>query len=45
MPGHKEMKMKVKKAVGSKGSRTINEVVKKGVNTGRKMIKKKSNER
>ena len=41
MPGHKEMKMKVKKAVGAKGSRAINQVVKKGVNTGRKMIKKK----
>jgi hypothetical protein len=44
MPGHADMKKKAKKVLGAKGSRAVNQVVKKGVNKARQAVKAKAME-
>ena len=42
MPGHSEMKKKVKGLLGKKGTKIVNQVVKKGVNKARQAVKSKA---
>ena len=42
MPGHSETKKKVKTLLGKKGTKVVNQVVKKGVNKARQAVKSKA---